>query len=201
MHEISSRDFDLQDFPYQEGGSDQQAVRFQRPSRKEIVLFCGHQAPARVPSIGGILNHWATSAINQDTLKRLVSSLPSRLPLPTCRLGRANIVSSKDKCFKAAADMLREENMSLLVCYVSSEDMLRGPLVRSRLDQITQTRTRMSAPQWIDLAKKNKVPIRCIWLKTPNHVCEHNDAVRSMNKKVWSRTWSFIARLQPPDTI
>lgn len=26
-----------------------------------------------------------------------------------------------------------------------------------------------------------KVPIRCVWFKTPLQVCEHNDAVRSLN--------------------
>ncbi|PKS12283.1 hypothetical protein jhhlp_001583 [Lomentospora prolificans] len=35
---------------------------------------------------------------------------------------------------------------------------------------------------WVELAKKFKVPVRCVWFKTPPSVCEHNDAVRSMNK-------------------
>lgn len=34
---------------------------------------------------------------------------------------------------------------------------------------------------WIDLARKSKIPIRCVWFKTPLHVCEHNDAVRALN--------------------
>lgn len=25
------------------------------------------------------------------------------------------------------------------------------------------------------------MPIRCVWFKTPLHLCEHNDAVRSLN--------------------
>jgi bifunctional polynucleotide phosphatase/kinase len=37
---------------------------------------------------------------------------------------------------------------------------------------------------WVDLAKKYKVPIRCVWFKTPIHICEHNDAVRSMNARL-----------------
>lgn len=39
---------------------------------------------------------------------------------------------------------------------------------------------------WIDLAKKHGVPIRCVWFKTPLVVCEHNDAVRSLNASVWT---------------
>lgn len=36
--------------------------------------------------------------------------------------------------------------------------------------------------QWIDLAKKLKVPIRCVWFRTPIQLCEHNDIVRALNK-------------------
>ncbi|TDZ39419.1 Bifunctional polynucleotide phosphatase/kinase [Colletotrichum spinosum] len=34
---------------------------------------------------------------------------------------------------------------------------------------------------WVQLAEKHQIPIRCVWFKTPLIVCEHNDAVRSMN--------------------
>lgn len=34
---------------------------------------------------------------------------------------------------------------------------------------------------WIELGKKFKVPVRCVWFKTPLHICEHNDAVRANN--------------------
>lgn len=37
---------------------------------------------------------------------------------------------------------------------------------------------------WIDLARKENVPIRCVWFRTPLHVCQHNDAVRSQNKEL-----------------
>ncbi|KAK2006330.1 polynucleotide kinase 3 phosphatase [Colletotrichum eremochloae] len=37
---------------------------------------------------------------------------------------------------------------------------------------------------WVQLAEKQKVPVRCVWFKTPLHICEHNDAVRSMNKSL-----------------
>ncbi|OHW99065.1 polynucleotide kinase 3 phosphatase [Colletotrichum incanum] len=37
---------------------------------------------------------------------------------------------------------------------------------------------------WIQLAEKQNVPVRCVWFKTPLHICEHNDAVRSMNESL-----------------
>ena len=42
--------------------------------------------------------------------------------------------------------------------------------------------------QWVELAKKHSVPIRCVWFKTPIHLCEHNDTVRSLNKTVSALT-------------
>lgn len=36
--------------------------------------------------------------------------------------------------------------------------------------------------QWVDLANKAKLPIRCLWFRTPLHLCEHNDAVRAHGK-------------------
>ena len=32
---------------------------------------------------------------------------------------------------------------------------------------------------WIELAKKFAIPIRCIYLTAPPHICQHNDAVRA----------------------
>ncbi|KAK4160258.1 polynucleotide kinase 3 phosphatase-domain-containing protein [Cladorrhinum sp. PSN259] len=36
--------------------------------------------------------------------------------------------------------------------------------------------------QWIELAKKHKTPVRCVWFKTPLELCLHNDAVRGLNR-------------------
>ena len=46
--------------------------------------------------------------------------------------------------------------------------------------------------QWVELAKKNKVPIRCIWFRTPVSICEHNDAVRALNKTVSLNSALFV---------
>ncbi len=37
---------------------------------------------------------------------------------------------------------------------------------------------------WIALAKKHNVPIRCVLFLTAPEMCEHNDAVRALNKSV-----------------
>ncbi|KAK0611859.1 polynucleotide kinase 3 phosphatase-domain-containing protein [Immersiella caudata] len=70
-------------------------------------------------------------------------------------------LKSKDNCFKAAAAFLKEGESIVI------DNTNPDPEVRS---------------QWVELAKKHKVPIRCVWFKTPLHLCEHNDAVRSLNK-------------------
>lgn len=38
--------------------------------------------------------------------------------------------------------------------------------------------------EWIEFARKNNVPIRCVWFKVPKALCEHNDVVRALNKPV-----------------
>jgi len=37
---------------------------------------------------------------------------------------------------------------------------------------------------WVALAQKFKVPVRCVWFKTPLVVAQHNEAVRSLNTEV-----------------
>ncbi|KAF6824426.1 bifunctional polynucleotide phosphatase/kinase [Colletotrichum plurivorum] len=48
---------------------------------------------------------------------------------------------------------------------------------------------------WIQLAEKHKIPIRCVWFKTPLIVCEHNDAVRSMNKSLNPESRTALPKL------
>jgi bifunctional polynucleotide phosphatase/kinase len=38
--------------------------------------------------------------------------------------------------------------------------------------------------RWIELAAKHSVPIRCVHFTAPTEICEHNDAVRALNKSV-----------------
>ncbi|KAG8163830.1 hypothetical protein KVR01_005748 [Diaporthe batatas] len=72
-----------------------------------------------------------------------------------------DMLKSKDKCFKAAREHL-EEGESVAVDNTNPDPDVRG--------------------QWVDLAKKAGVPIRCVWFKTPLSIAEHNDTVRAMNK-------------------
>jgi bifunctional polynucleotide phosphatase/kinase len=60
---------------------------------------------------------------------------------------------------------------------------------------------------WIEIAQKAKVPIRCVWFKTPIQVCEHNDAVRALNASMNPETreglpklafTGFASRYRPP---
>ena len=61
---------------------------------------------------------------------------------------------------------------------------------------------------WIQLAERQKVPIRCIWLSTPQAVSQHNDAARSMNKALNREDrqvlpkvafTGFASRFKPPN--
>lgn len=74
-----------------------------------------------------------------------------------------DLLKSKDKCFKAAREHL-EEGDSVAVDNTNPDPETRG--------------------QWVELAKKNKVSIRCVWFRTPMVIAEHNSAVRSLNKEL-----------------
>ncbi|KAI1873730.1 uncharacterized protein JN550_002999 [Neoarthrinium moseri] len=36
--------------------------------------------------------------------------------------------------------------------------------------------------EWVALARKHQVPVRCVWFRTPLGLCEHNDVVRALNR-------------------
>lgn len=82
---------------------------------------------------------------------------------------RANmdLLKSKDKCIKVAAECLADGRS------VAIDNTNPDPEARA---------------VWVRIAQKAGVPVRCVWFKTPLAVCEHNDAVRGLNKAV---------RLQP----
>ncbi|CAK7206598.1 DNA kinase/phosphatase Pnk1 [Sporothrix eucalyptigena] len=70
-------------------------------------------------------------------------------------------LKSKEKCVKAATAYLQDGSS------VAIDNTNPDPATRAL---------------WVDLAKKHRVPVRCVWFKTNPATCEHNDAVRSQNK-------------------
>ncbi|KLU86922.1 bifunctional polynucleotide phosphatase/kinase [Magnaporthiopsis poae ATCC 64411] len=69
-------------------------------------------------------------------------------------------LKTKEKCLAAATDLVKEGRS------VAVDNTNPDPETRA---------------QWVALAAKRAVPIRCIWFKTPITLAQHNDAVRSMN--------------------
>ncbi|KUI61961.1 Bifunctional polynucleotide phosphatase/kinase [Cytospora mali] len=85
-----------------------------------------------------------------------------------------DLLKSKDKCFKVAREHL-EAGDSVVVDNTNAD---------------VDTRR-----QWIDLATKNGVPIRCVWFKTALSLAVHNDAVRAMNKEMNPEARSALPKL------
>ncbi|KAI1129849.1 DNA kinase/phosphatase Pnk1 [Nemania abortiva] len=95
-------------------------------------------------------------------------------------------LKSRAKCFKAATGFL-DDGCSIVVDNTNPDADGRK--------------------EWIDLARKHDVPIRCVWFKIPKALCEHNDAVRAMNKSLNPEARSalpplafnsYFARLREP---
>ncbi|KAK1992035.1 polynucleotide kinase 3 phosphatase [Colletotrichum falcatum] len=74
-----------------------------------------------------------------------------------------DILKTREKCVQAAKEFL-DDGQSIAIDNTNASPDIRAV--------------------WVELAEKQKVPVRCVWFKTPLHICEHNDAVRSMNKPV-----------------
>ncbi|KAL3962455.1 hypothetical protein ACCO45_003978 [Purpureocillium lilacinum] len=69
-------------------------------------------------------------------------------------------LKSRDKCLQVAKDMLaRGESIAI-------DNTNADPDTRA---------------VWVEAANRAKVPIRCVWFRTPLYLCEHNDAVRAHN--------------------
>ncbi|OTB04071.1 hypothetical protein M426DRAFT_262551 [Hypoxylon sp. CI-4A] len=70
-------------------------------------------------------------------------------------------LKTRAKCFKAATELL--DGGSSVVIDNTNPD--------------TDGRK-----EWVEFAKKQDVPIRCVWFKVTKALCEHNDVVRALNK-------------------
>ncbi|KAI2632592.1 PNK3P-domain-containing protein [Hypomontagnella submonticulosa] len=70
-------------------------------------------------------------------------------------------LKTRAKCFKAATDLLGGGS-SVVVDNTNADADGRK--------------------EWVELARKYDVPIRCVWFKVPKALCEHNDVVRALNK-------------------
>ncbi|KHN94351.1 DNA kinase/phosphatase Pnk1 [Metarhizium album ARSEF 1941] len=72
-------------------------------------------------------------------------------------------LKSRDKCLQAAKELLLKGSS------VAVDNTNADPDTRAL---------------WVEVASKAKVPIRCVWFKTPLYICEHNDAVRAHNRSL-----------------
>ncbi|EGS22552.1 uncharacterized protein CTHT_0021000 [Thermochaetoides thermophila DSM 1495] len=132
-----SRELDLADFPFTRTGRHDVVV--EKKNDKDIILLVGPPGAGKSTFYWKHLKPLGYERINQDLLK------------------------SKDKCLKAAAESLQGGD-SVVVDNTNPDSETRA--------------------QWVALARKHGVPIRCVWLKTPLPLCEHNDAVRAFNKQL-----------------
>ncbi|EON95684.1 putative bifunctional polynucleotide phosphatase kinase protein [Phaeoacremonium minimum UCRPA7] len=163
-----TRDFDLTHYPFTASSlTETNTPLFEKKNDKDIVLFCGSPGAGKSTFYWKYLKPLGYERVNQDILKRYV--------LLIYRV--VNITQkfySKDKCFRAAADHLSEGDS------VAIDNTNADPDTRA---------------QWIELARKNKVPIRCLWFKTPIPIAEHNDAVRAMNRPMNPESRTSLPKL------
>ncbi|KEZ44702.1 hypothetical protein SAPIO_CDS2785 [Scedosporium apiospermum] len=88
-------------------------------------------------------------------------------------------LKTRDKCVQAAQNLLGEGD-SVVIDNTNPDPDTRAV--------------------WVGLAKKFKVPVRCVWFKTPPHICEHNDAMNPERREALPKLAfnSFMSRFKQP---
>ncbi|KAK5629274.1 hypothetical protein RRF57_004989 [Xylaria bambusicola] len=163
-----ARDFDLAAHPYEhEGEGKEKEVLFEKTNERDIVLFCGPPGAGKSTFYWKHLKPLGYERVNQDTLK------------------------SRAKCFKAAAEFL-DDGCPIVIgayqidsLYTFSYISLHLLLVYNYKQAPWLDNTNPDPDgrkEWIELARKHDLPIRCVWFKIPKALCEHNDVVRALNK-------------------
>lgn len=103
---------------------------------QDLVVFCGSPGAGKSTYYWNTLKPIGYERVNQDILK------------------------TRDKCLKVAANLLRS-GKSVAVDNTNSDPETRA--------------------HWVQLAKGLGIPARCILFKADPRLCEHNDAVRALN--------------------
>ncbi len=138
-----ARDFDPTQFLFTQD-EDEDGGGVQKSEKQDIILLCGSPGAGKSTFYWKHLKPLGYERVNQDVLKRLVY-----LPIPW--VSRAPLTTdSKDKCFKAANDFLREGD-SIVIGKAQTpfrvDCLLDCPLTREKTTQIpTQIRALSGSP-------------------------------------------------------
>lgn len=155
------REFDLGRWPFPEGEGEVEDGKFEKKNEKELLLFVGPPGAGKSTFFWRYLKPLGYERANQDLLK------------------------TKEKCLKAAGGWLEEGESVVVGNYVSTSFIVYAIWVPVFADHVFVDATNADPDTrklWVELAWKHKVPIRCVWFKTPLELCMHNDAVRGLNK-------------------
>ena len=179
------RGFDLASHPFaaDEGGLGPEV--FETEGRN-VVLFCGPPGAGKSTFYRKLLEPLGYERINQDTLVTFVPSFRERLCMLTW-VQESKVLQGGDGV--ASGGKIRRHRFAVpgyvggRVLIVSADNTNPDPDTRV---------------QWVQLARKNKAPIRCVWFKTPMDVCEHNNAVRALNESVREECPSARSALTRP---
>ncbi len=175
-----SRTFDLSHFPFVEQVAEDGPCPA-KTNDKDIILFSGSPGAGKSTFYWKYLKPLGYERVNQDTLKRSVNSIVGLAPgLAPCVDGHILPWTARTSVSRRRPTFSRKAIPLSWVGFLPAWLLLppaHAPTDNTNPDVETRS-------QWVALARKHQVPIRCFWFRTPLHLCEHNDAVRSLNEKV-----------------
>jgi bifunctional polynucleotide phosphatase/kinase len=170
-----ARGFDLTDFPF--SGKYDEAFKFEKKNDQELVLFCGPPGAGKSTFFWKHLKPLGFERVNQDILKRYAPGATDCIMLGYSPLMQQRQVLQG--CHRPVTGRRVRGDRYRESCSRSSTALWHLLTYTDATNPDPDTRA-----QWIALANKHKVPIRCVWFRTPLQLCEHNDVVRSLNKDV-----------------
>ncbi|KAF4630241.1 hypothetical protein G7Y89_g7899 [Cudoniella acicularis] len=141
---------------------------FTKKNDLDVVVFCGSPGAGKSTFYWRFLEPLGYARVNQDILK------------------------TRDKCIKVAGEYL-SEGKSVAVGTFPGSPSIPYANVLSHTDN-TNADAEVRA-KWVELAKKYSVPIRCVHFTADAKICEHNDAVRALNKTMNPEQRSILSSL------
>ena len=159
------RDFDLSTYPFSGGGGVETGVKAEAEAEEDVALDKNEDKGA--PDYDDV----AFERRNKQDLVLFVGppgagkSTFFRRRLAGLGYERVNqdALGNRARCLRAARDLLAGG------AAVAIDNTNPDPDGRR---------------EWVELARAHDVPVRCVWFRTPPAVCEHNDAVRALNREV-----------------
>ncbi len=148
---------------------------FSKRNPLDLVLFCGSPGAGKSTFYWNHLQPLGYERVNQDILKTVSLIMLPRMPIIV--LSKVVVISEID-AFSWPPSTFARAGPWPSVRRFPVRARSPPPLTLEGPDN-TNAEPEIRA-KWVDLARKYKIPIRCVWFTASTDLCRHNSAVRAL---------------------